>query len=454
MKRRTLIVCLIALVAIILVGLVPAQASLAKDILWGKSRVYVYPGGILRVTGYLPPEVAGNPVLAIRYKQADAPVYAGTRLRFDWISSDNTALGRRMGLLVSDPSAVVPWQRGMRTEKYEFGGLRLVDEYYGKYGSTSIDTTGMEPGPIFAYLAVWQKGKYHRYGEIIADLEIAPPLQEVIPAMKDADDETLKQWGLVATKTLEEVVGQRDQMPATFDLHLAGGGVLRGVRVKGRPEAGRTLGICNKTSLIQVCPVTQVEGNQIYTSTNSAFMTGQDVHALRVAWVVKVRVHHLKGARQLTAQQERNLTTFPSELQPAMREMATSEPPVKHLLEPYRKGQARQLWADYQLYTMGLATWTKAPYDEYVPETRMKEVRVITLAPSGLPIVQVKEASRETVTQPGIFRIVWQLNPIRNNNRQDQAQGQGQSQGQEQNQQQQQEQQQEQDQTAAVSIDP
>lgn len=414
--RRTLSITVVTIIAILAV--IPAQASWVSEMLWGRHREYTTAGITYAVDEKIPARWSSDSVLSTRYWKEGAPVFSGTVLRIGVLLNTGTADGRKFAICVSDPNCVVGDLSGRENFDYNMkkdslGGLRILGTFGGKYGVVDYDTTSVEPGTIFLYTYALKGRKYEKFSEQAIMIPIAPPLEEVLPAMRNEPEEVLRQWGLESYPTLEEVVGSVDSTPSRFNVYFADGGKLSDVDIAGKPSIGRYLGVFTSGELTGVARVDSIEGETIRSNSKSQFLTsltGRESQ-LRVAWVVKVRVYTEKVVnRSMTPEQYKNWMSFPDSSDPnssvfglrnAVREMYDAG--MVHLNEPYKKNTSLHYWQMYQ-GRVPEYTWSKAPEQEaYVPCAKMREVRCVRLAPGGIPVIKLNEAKISKLDTQGLW---------------------------------------------------
>lgn len=414
MKRCTLMFVIL----LVLVSAFAAQASVASapmDYIQGKTRTIIRPDADIGITVFYPKEWAKYTSLGMKFWQQNDIIYADCIVQLDILAKYGDQKAQRFRVFVTDPGLSVPYSRETDRDRVrqrrnakewdpedDFAGLRDLGEYKGRYARVQFSTTGSEPGFIYAYLAIPQRDKYHLFGEPTVAIPIAPTLPEVAVAMENANDEELSQWGLKAV-TLQEVIASEKDEKAVFDLYCSDGSVFERVRpVSGSaPHTGKILAFYSDGYQYAPFVITKVEGNRVYTSATSRFMSGVDYQTLVPEWVVEAAVSGKSGIK-LDTEQQRNLLTYPEELREPMRQMAQTVSPVKHLRTPFKKGDSARVWADYQLFCKQHKTYTTAP-TAYVPVSRAKEVRVILLVSGGRPFVMLGNPERTEVTYKGLF---------------------------------------------------
>lgn len=421
--RRSLTISILTIIVILAV--IPAQASWVSDLFWGRHRQYVDPGITYAIDEYLPQEWASNIQLMFRYHQTEDKVFAGTKLEIGVMVTNKDIKDAIFAIGVTDDDMINGDLSGvlnfkLKERKGQIGGIRILGTFRGKYGKVSLDTYRMGPGTKFLYTFVLKDGKYQAFSERPLPLYIAPPLGEMIEALKDASDETLKSWGLEAIQTTaEQAIGRIDLRPAIFDVVFADGGKMSDVRIAGTPKVGRVLGVFSMTALEGIVRVDSVNGNIITTSTRSNFLSALNASDLTVAWVVRVRKYaDSSPKRQLTTRQQENLATYPQEIRGMMWEMATTSAgtitkadgsviltdSVVHLQEPFHKNTSGMYQLAYQVWTSQHEHWVPAPQQqEWMPESYLKHVRVIKLSSNGVVHGVIDEAKITATDRPGLF---------------------------------------------------
>lgn len=414
--RRTLISVFVTI--IVIVAMVPAQASWVSEMLFGRHREYTAAGITYAVDEIVPATWVKDEALYVRYWKEGAPVFAGTHLRIGVLLTTGSEDGRRFAVCMTDPGRVVGNYSGEADFRSDLnrdknGGLRILGTFVGKYGLCELNTTGMAPGTYFLYAYALNDRKAWKFSEQAVAIQIAPSLERMIPAMQDEPEEVLRAWGLESYPTLREVVGEMDSVPATFDVRFADGGKMTKVRMSGRPGKGRYLGVYTDGVLIGVVKVDSIDGNVVQTSSSSKFLAGLRgrERELRADWVVKVQIYTEKVInRPMTAAQYKNWMSFPDSsdsnssvfgLRNAVKEMYDAG--MVHLNEPYRKGMSVHYWQMYQ-GRVPEYTWSKAPEEEaYVPVAKAREVRCVRFSPSGIPVVKIEESKISRLDTQGLF---------------------------------------------------
>lgn len=444
--KRTLSISLI-LIAIIVMAL-PAHASWLSALLFGRHTEYHMPGITYSIDEKLPAEWKDNAALDTRYWNGQTPIFQKTLLDIGVLIESGTASEREFRIYVTDPTKAIPLGAKLpkKRPESEIGGLRLLGEFRGKYGKVSLDTTDIEPGSIFLYAYVKQGRRYEKFGEQALSLRIAPPLEVVVTALKDAPDETLKEWGLESYPTVKEItrmttklIPDEDTAPVKFDVLFKDGGKMEGVQIAGRPQVGRVLGIFSMDALLVPARVTQINNNTIYVDVVSDCLrpyAGRENEIL-LAWVVKVYKYQLTGKKALDAEQQRNLMTYPdgppgSEtfgMRNMMVDMATLVPDgplynsegkeilpdtIVHLRAPFAKNSSAMYQLAAQVMYGQHEHWVTAPYqptenspkmkmvESYVPEIVTETIRCVRLAAGGVPVVKVDEATSQVCFTPGL----------------------------------------------------
>ncbi|MFA6492986.1 MAG: hypothetical protein WCV58_02545 [Patescibacteria group bacterium] len=355
-------------------------------------------------------------VLSTRYWKEGAPVFAGTVLRIGVLLTTGSEDGRRFAICVTDPGKVVGNLSGEADfesdlNKDKNGGLRVLGTFVGKYGLVELNTYDLEPGTYFLYSYALNSRKAWKFSENAIAIQIAPSLSEMIPALQNEPDEILKTWGLASYPTLEEVVGQRDQSSAFFDISFADGGKMSSVKMPGRPSVGRILGVFTDDELLGIAKIDSISDGVVRSSSSSKFLhnvQGRESQ-LKAAWVIRTEVYSTKGNRDITLKQHQNLMTFPDGpvgsatfgLQNMVYEMFQAG--VVHLNEPFKKNTSLDYQQMYQNWTAAKHTYVLAPTESYVPEVKAKQLRVVRLGPGGIPIVKVDEATVSRVDSPGLW---------------------------------------------------
>lgn len=423
--RRTLTFLLVTIIVILAV--IPAQASWVSEMLFGRHREYTAAGITYAIDEYVPTAWVKDEALSTRYWKEGAPVFSGTVLRIGVLLNTGSEDGRRFAICVTDPNMVVGDYSGQPNFKSDLnkdrlGGLRILGTFAGKYGQVDFPTTGFEPGTYFLYTYVLKGRKYEKFSEQAVTIQIAPSLERMIPALQNEPEEVLRQWGLESYPTLQDVVSQVDSVYSSFSIYFADGGKMNNVQINSSPEVGRFLGVFTADELVGVVSVDGLQDGIVRSNSDSRFL--QKVQgregSLKLQWVVKVRVYTEKVInRPMTAEQYKNWMSFPDSSDPnssvfglrnAMKEMFDAN--MVHLNEPYKKNTSVHYWQMYQ-GRVPEYTWSKAPEEEaYVPCAKAREIRCVRLGPGGIPVVKVEESTITRIdTQgwaAGLFYVIGQ----------------------------------------------
>lgn len=411
--RRTLI---FLFVIIAVLAVIPAQASWVSEILFGRHREYTAAGITYAVDEYIPARWANDSALSVRYWKEGAPVFAGTVLRIGVLLNTGSEDGRIFAICITDPDAVVG-ATNSRNVKFDLnkdrqGGLRTLGTFVGKYGVAELDTTGFQPGTYFLYSYAVKSRKSWKFSEQAIAIQIAPPLEEVLPAMQNASEEVLRAWGLESYPTLQDIVGRVDSTASCFSVYFADGGRMNDVQIEGSPQVGRYLGVFTSDELAGVVRVDGLSDGVVQSSSSSRFLQKLSSREsdLRLHWVVKTQVYSTKGDCQMTAEQYRNLMTFPDDCRPGsptfgLRNMVKEmfEAGVVHLNQPFQKNTSLDYQQMYQNWTAKKHTWTVAPIEAYIPYEKTRQVRCVRLGPGGVPIVKIAEATVDHQYTPGLW---------------------------------------------------
>ncbi len=405
MKKRTLSIWLVTIIAILAVMPVGASGlsnlvGNVKAMFWGVTKFYSTPKANFRVTERLSKDSSNCPELDFVYWNGQKPFYGDSILDIGILIKSGTPTSKKFRAYITDSTKVINISNEKRAkkDKWDFGGLRLLDGFEGKYGFVSLDAKTLTPGDYDIYVAVEKDGNYENFGEDSIPIRIGYPLDKTIGALQNAPDEILAQWGLVAT--YEDVVQSDTSSKASFRLEIDG--QVRPINVWGKPRIGRFLGFFSDYAREAVAEITDIQGETVSARwvengrNISAFKPGE----LTPAWVVWGEVHSTKGDAPLTAEQEENLKTYPSIERGMILEMAQSPTGVKHLKEKYRKGMSRKIMEDYQNWTAMKHDWTLAPTEMWMPEQVIKKLRVIRVG-SGVPAIAIHSAAIETVNRAG-----------------------------------------------------
>ncbi len=429
--RRTLSFLFVVLFVIVTL---PAQGSWVSEMLFGRHREYHEAGITYAVDEKIPARWMNDSALSTRYWREGAPVFAGTVLEISVILNTGTQDGRIFAICASNRDCVVGDLSGRENFKYDLnrdrlGGLQILGTFVGKYGIVELDTTSIEPGTVFLYTFALKSRKYEKFSEKVIAIRIAPPLEEVLPAMQYESEEVLRAWGLESYLTLEEVVGAPDCTPSRFDILFSDGGQMSDVRISGKPSIGRYMGVYKKASFpenqIAIIKVKSVDGSNIggeIVPTHGA-KTSKDLYKAlngcedraRLEWLYRIDIYSTGECRDLTSKEREYLDTFPEDgpvgsptygLRNAVMEMATAEKAVVHLTRKYIPNTSADYWRMYQVWTASKHAFVLAPTEAYVPESKMREVRVVRLAPGGVPVVKIEPSEVTKLDTDGLWRGV------------------------------------------------
>ena len=401
--------------------------------LFGRHREYHEAGITYAVDEMIPARWANDSALSVRYWEEGAPVFAGTILKISVILNTGTQDGSIFAICASNRDCVVGDLSGRENFKYDLnrdrlGGLQILGTFVGKYGIVELDTTSIEPGTVFLYTFVLKSRKYEKFSEKVIAIRIAPPLEEVLPAMQNEPEEVLREWGLESYPTLEEVMGPPDCTPSRFNILLEGGYKMTDVRISGKPSIGRCMGVYRKASFpenqVGIIKVKSVDSNnidgEIIPIPNGAKTTKDLYKAIngcedqvRLEWVYRIEVYSTKGNIQMSDEQYRNWMTFPDSgdlssavygLRNMVKEMF--EAGVVHLNAPFSKNTSMDYQQMYQNWTGNKHAYVLAPTEAYVPESKIRECRVVRLAPGGIPVIKIEPAQVSKLDTDGLWRGV------------------------------------------------
>lgn len=403
------------LTAIVIAMAAPAQASWLSSMLFGRHYERVEPGITISVDEYFPPEWDASSELSFRYHKETDKVFAGTVLKIGAFITTNSDADAKFAIRITDEKMMNSDLSGKLNFRLPardgIDGLRTLGTFRGKYGSVELDTSDIGPGTKYLYVMVIKRGKYQKFSEKGMALLFAPPLTKVSKSLENASEATLRDWGLESYPTLEEVVGKRDDSAARFDVKFADGGKIPSVTMPGRPEIGRLLGVFTKETLAGVARIDSFDGRVVRSNSSSKFLQSLQgcERELQLAWVVQAEVYSTKGNRQMTKQQYCNLMTYPDGpvgsatfgLRNMVKEMF--EAGVVHLNAPFKKNTSLDYQQMYQNWTAQKHTYVLAPTEAYVPEHRMREVRVVRLSAGGVPVVKVDAATKTRVDTQGLW---------------------------------------------------
>ena len=455
MKRSTLMLSFLIAMVILSTSYV-AEASWVSHgvneldkLVRGETYVMQYPGMLVQVTEYLP---AGTtlPALNVRPHPEQAYVLRGVvcEVRITFLTGDYE--GRPGQVIFSGaPDGIVvdnPCIAGAR----DYGGMALVTTFPKDTKQIRFvwHTANYEPGAYTFLVEAFPRSKRQMYSETAIPVFLAASFDEVQPSLQNADDETLKRYGL---RWLSEVLESRQTPAWTGDVYLTDGARLHSVSLPRTPEVGMAIAIVDGYTVVGGGIVKSVNETACSTEMSSQVLRGYESRigelTAKLAYFSPVR----GKMRALTAEEERWVQGFPNivggnpknRLRDAVRELIAMD--VCHIGP---RQPSPHYWALMQAVTVNKGVWIPVDIQQEVAE----RISVIGWDYTSRPVLDLKELARETVRRPGIFSVVWQLNPIRNTNTQSQTQGQGQSQSQQQ--QQEQQQQQNQDQDTTINIDP
>ncbi|MCL5407461.1 MAG: hypothetical protein M1429_03130 [Patescibacteria group bacterium] len=445
LMRRTLISTFITFIVILTV--IPAQASWVSEMLFGRHSEYRMAGITYAVDEKIPAMWAKDSVLSTRYWKEGAPIFAGTILRIGVLLTTGSEDGRTFAICVSDPSMVIGDYSGdpkakLPKDQNGLGGLKVLGTFKGKYGFVEWNTSQLEPGTIFLYTYALKGRKYEKFSEQAIVLQIAPPLSEMIPALQNEPDEVLRQWGLEAYPTLEEMVGQRDQSSACFDINFADGGKMSSVRIAGRPEIGRLLGVRDNDKFLGMVRIDNVEDGVVRSSSSSQFLRylrGRESE-LRLDWVVQVQTGIDVKASDLDRRPWNAIpvkTTVFIEPDDIVRQGKVPWLNEHNFLAYSHRSRGSGDQTDFiragnfarevrigsgghmevikcgnrvLMLEVEIEQDIKIPQAKcikeqylYVPEYKAKECRVLRLGPGGIPIVKVDEAETSRIDTQGLW---------------------------------------------------
>jgi len=413
MKRCSLIVMVLLLLG---VAAGAASASKLSVMLYGESYVSTTPAVQVARTEIYSDEARKSASMNFRYNNQGVPVIPGNQLRLDILIRTGAMDERKFRVYRTDEARTLRTDQPLPKNRAcnEIGGMEYLGEFQGLAATLRVDTNTWEPGStVSVAIYVLKKDKYQPFGDGVVSFQVGPRIEDLLAAMKDASDETLKAWGL-ESYTYEESFQTDVSNKTHLRIHCADGWSAT-FPVMGRPKPGRYLGFFSDERLEGVVQISRVDGDTVYTESNSGFLRafGDNPHGLTAAWVVWAEVHSTKGDRQLDAEQLRNLATYPDDgpgtptngVRNMAMEMAQSPTGVKHLRQPYSVNSSARVQADYQLWTAEKHTFVVAPQDMWVPEVAVRKVKAIRLA-SGIPGLTIASTTIERISHPGIANAI------------------------------------------------
>lgn len=412
--RRTL--TLVFITFIVLMAMIPAQASWVSEMLFGRHREIVRPGIKVTIDERYPEKWGKLTDFNYRYHKDEDRIFIGTRLEIQVTIMNESMLDAKFAVCITDKKYDIGDESGdlnfdLPAPRRGIGGLKVLKTFRGKSGNVELRTGDYDPGTRNLHVICLAQGRKQKFSEQVIPLFFAPPLDEVVEILKDAPEETLKSWGLTSYPTLEEVSEPRDHEDCRFDISFADGRTMSDVKIDGKPCPGRLLGVRTPSEMIGVIKVDDVGDGVVQSSSSSKFLDGCRSSELTVEWVVKTRIYTEKVVnRPMTSVQCRNLMSFPDSDNPnssvfglrnAVKEMYDAG--MVHLNEPYKQNMSIHYWQMYQ-GRVPEYTYSKSPEKEaYVPELKAKSCRVVRLASDGTPVVKIEAATITRVDTKGLW---------------------------------------------------
>lgn len=435
--RSTLIVCLF--VAIVLTVAAPVHASWVSEMLFGRHREFVEPGITIGIDEYFPSKWEKHSDLSFRYHKENDKIFAGTQLEIGALITSGSPADAKFAICITDEQSINGDLSGnlnfrLPERKGQIGGMRVLGTFRGKYGKVELKTADINPGTHYLYVFCIKRGKYQKFSEKGMALLFAPPLDEMIETLKDAPDETLKDWGLTSYQTLDGYVGERDTKATEFDIKFRDGGFIRGLEIPGRPTVGRLLGILTPDCLIGVIRVDSIDNGVVNSNSSSKFFHEYRGHEdeLSAKWVIQVKTGETVHASELGTNQSITTTVF-VEPDDIVRQGKIPWLNKRNFIiysrsrrgdqnDFVRKGNFdREVRvANGHMYVkkcgnVGLmleveversittSSSTSVAEYAYVPETEAKKCRVIRLSAGGTPVIQVELGKKSRYDTAGLF---------------------------------------------------
>lgn len=421
MKRSTLIVCLIALVAI-MAALSVATASMLTKLLRGETFPRHYPGMDATFTRTYDP--ATNPKLTNEPWGKDVYLNLGDSLIAECTFRTGDSRGRAGQVCLSAPGGkmlpiepvITKDSQGRSVKPRDHGGMNLLTTFPPDQKHISFGVkfgAGYPSGWYHIFVQNFEGNKTQGYGDIVIPVYVAQDFDTVKEALKDEPEETLRKYGLRKKLLVEKI-----SSAWTGRVVLSDGARLNGVRLPRCPRVGEAIGILDGYIVVGGGVVQAVNDGNISVKMGSQVLRGYERRITQLT--AKLAYWSpLRGVKHnLTSEEERWVSTFPeyagkdgrNRYRAAVRELL--ELGVIHVGE---KLSSTHYWLGEQLATQPQGVWQIV--DAPVEFTENVRVFIDRAYGGGTAAIVTVDLVRLGISKPGLMSmgVIWNLNPTRVN---------------------------------------
>lgn len=425
MKRScTLIVSLLALITIFMMG--SANASQLSEKLVGGIYTRNTPGSVTQVTHMIDPGQAKHGLDA-RPQEVNSFYLQSGLYVFDITFRTGDDEGREGDVLISktvnlDDQSIYqdnPVEKEITVKMADgkdrkirvrdHGGMELLKVFPKNtlHVSFVLDPKQYARGSYAILVRMFERGRRQPHGDVTIPVFIAGTFEEVKESLKNADNETLKRFGLKRYSEVRKLT----RKPWTGNVVLRDGGKIRGARFAVQPQVGMAITATTPGLVIDGGVITSVDGNVVRLDMGSGYISkyAKNVSSLTFKLATWSPVRGVK--RQLTSKEVAWVNTFPERTGRDRYRDAVRELLELGVIHKGDKLSSNHYWLGEQLATQPQGVWIPVDTPQEVCET----ISVIDYDYSGSPVLSLNEIAREVVQRPGILSlgINWALNPIR-----------------------------------------
>lgn len=487
MKRSTLIVYLLVAMVATMAAINAAQASAVSHglgeldkLVRGETWTTNYPGFVLQVTEY---NLQGaQPGLDKRPHPDGAHYLKGVMVEFAITFLTGDYEGRPGQVMFSGEVAGFTVDNYTTDGAHDFGGMNLLTTFPKDTKRIRFfwNTAGYETGSYTFLVENFPRSKRQQYSEVPIPVFLAGTKEEVSAALANADNETLKRYGL---RRLSQVVQARKTPAWTGDINLSDGAVLRTVVLPRTPEVGMAIAIIDGYTVVGGGIVKSVNGGSCSIDMTSQTLRGYEsrigeltaklAYRSEVEYEVQFKAeasgvpdqvdgsvgHRVPGRKYMTLGRDplvpggikredlkpgQEIVALPFDVYvkamrgghsqgegwlPAgtmvvARKVRTTDANGNYVYA-WKVEAAQPCGNVHPVYFSPAAAPTPKPvtcrHEVWIPVDIPQEVTeqvsvTIDWDYTGAPVFAAKELEKLQASRPGILSVIWNLNPFRNTN--------------------------------------